>query len=95
MIGQFFQIDGIVERIQHFGLARAGQSADQNEKPADGVVGSNTRPDVFRGKVMVSGSFTGYFDSLTLADAFRNETSVSLLSVLSTNTTGTADFMSV
>lgn len=66
-----------------------------NEKPADGVVGNTVRPDVFRGKVMVSGSFTSYFDSLTLADAFRNETSVSILSVLSAASTANADFISV
>jgi hypothetical protein len=66
-----------------------------NEKVADGVVGSNIRPDVFRGKVMVSGSFTAYFDSLTLSDAFRNETSVAILSVLSASTTANADFISI
>lgn len=66
-----------------------------NEKVADGVVGSTVRPDVFRGKVMVAGSFTAYFDSLTLADAFRNETAVTLLSVLATSQAGNADFISV
>jgi len=66
-----------------------------NEKPADGVVGSDIRPDIFRGKVMVSGSFTAYFDSTTLADAFRNETAVSLISVLSTNATANADFVTI
>ncbi|MBX9869282.1 MAG: hypothetical protein K2X63_05750, partial [Burkholderiaceae bacterium] len=66
-----------------------------NEKPADGVVGTDIRPDIFRGKVMVSGTFTAYFDSTTLADAFRNETAISLISVLSTNTTATADFVAI
>lgn len=56
-------------------------SINGNEKPADGVVGTDIRPDIFRGKVMVSGTFTAYFDSTTLADAFRNETAVSLISV--------------
>lgn len=66
-----------------------------NAKPADGVVGSDVRPDVFSGKVMVQGSFTAYFDSTTLADAFRNESAISLISVLSTNTTANSDFVSI
>lgn len=66
-----------------------------NEQPADGVVGANIRPDVFRGKVMVTGSFTAYFDSATIPDLFRNETVTSLVSVLSDGTSGTADFISI
>lgn len=66
-----------------------------NEQPGDGVVGTNLRPDIFRGKVMVSGSFTAYFESATIPDLFRNETVTSLVSVLSDGTAATADFISI
>lgn len=66
-----------------------------NEQPADGVVGSNIRPDIFRGKVMVSGSFTAYFDSATIPDLFRNETVTSLVSVLTDGSAANADFISI
>lgn len=68
---------------------------DTKEQLADAVVGSNIRPDIFRGKVMVQGSFTGYFDSNTMADNFRNETSISLISVLATDNSPTAKFISL
>jgi len=63
--------------------------------PADGVVGTNLRPDVFTGNLTVTGSFTAYFDSTTFADAFANETEVSILSALTDGTSATADFMTV
>lgn len=66
-----------------------------NEQPADGVVGTNIRPDIFRGKVMVTGSFTAYFDSATIPDLFRNETVTSLVSVLTDGSSGTAEFISI
>ena len=68
---------------------------DCKEQPADAVVGSNIRPDVFRGKVMVTGSFTAYFDSVAFTDLFRNETSSSLIVVLAADSTATSKFIAV
>lgn len=68
---------------------------DGQEKAADGVVGSNIRPDIFRGKVLVKGSFTAYFDSTTLRDLFVSETNCSIISVLTADNTATADFISI
>jgi hypothetical protein len=65
-----------------------------NVNPADGVVGSNLRPDVFRGKVMVEGTFTAYFDSATIPNLFLNETELAIISVLAAGTSATADFIS-
>lgn len=67
---------------------------DGKGSPADGCAGTDVRPDVFVGKVMVSGSFTAYFDSGVIPSLFLNQTTTSLLSVLSTNASPTADFMS-
>lgn len=68
---------------------------DGKETLADPVVGSNIRPDIFRGIVKVSGSFTAYFDSRTLADNFINEVTQSLLGVFTADSTAAADFCSI
>jgi hypothetical protein len=66
---------------------------DGKGSPADGVLGTDIRPDIFTGKVMVSGSFTAYFDSATLANAFVNETSSSIVSAVTAGSAANADFM--
>ena len=68
---------------------------DGKETLGEGVVGSNIRPDIFRGIVKVSGSFTAYFDSRTLADNFVNEVTQSLLGVFTSDSTAAADFCSI
>lgn len=69
-------------------------SIDGKGKPADGVVGTDIRPDVFTGKCMVSGSFTAYFDSGTMTGLFLDQVSTSIVSVLSAGDAANADFMS-
>jgi len=59
------------------------------------VVGSNLTPDVFVGRVKVSGSFTAYFQDGTFVEDFLNEATPSLSFVLTTDNTATADFVSV
>jgi hypothetical protein len=66
-----------------------------NVNAADGVVGSNVRPDVFRGKILVNGSFTAYYESTTIPALFLNETDVSIVSALANGTSATADFMTI
>jgi hypothetical protein len=66
-----------------------------NEKAADGVLGGVIRPDVFRGKVDVTGSFTAYFNNTILADGFRNETDVSLVAVMGASSGNASDFVTV
>jgi hypothetical protein len=58
------------------------------------VVGSVYSPDVFQGRVKVTGQFTAYFDSVTLRDAFLNETETTILGVFTCNNTATSDFIS-
>lgn len=53
------------------------------------VIGSNTTPDIFEGRVRVSGQFTCYFENATFLDAFLNETEVTLIATL--NATSDAD----
>lgn len=57
------------------------------------VVGSVYSPDVFVGRVVVTGQFTVYFDSVTHRDAFLNETEVSLAAAFATGSGNAADFI--
>lgn len=68
---------------------------DGRTNPADAVVGSNLRPDVFRGKVAVSGSFTAYFEGGTIPDLFRDETQTSIVSALAAGSEANADFVTI
>ena len=68
-------------------------SIDGKGQPADGVVGTDIRPDVFVGKVMVSGSFTAYFDSGAIPALFVGEVSTSIASALASGSAANADFM--
>jgi hypothetical protein len=58
------------------------------------VVGSVYTPDVFAGRVKVTGQFTAYFDSVTLRDAFLNETEVGIVAAFATGSSAGADFIS-
>jgi hypothetical protein len=59
----------------------------------DPVVGSNVKPQMFPGKVSVTGQFTAYFDSVALRDAFVNETEIDLVGVFTSDNTAAADFI--
>ena len=64
-----------------------------NVAVADAVVGSLTRPDVFQGTVGATGTFSAYFTDATFRDYFINETEVSIVVALTTDSTATADFV--
>ena len=64
-----------------------------NVAVADAVVGSLTRPDVFQGVVGATGTFSAYFTDATFRDYFINETEVSIVVALTTDSTATADFV--
>lgn len=61
----------------------------------DAVVGSNTLPDIFEGRVQVSGQFTAYFEDATFRDLFLNETEASIVAAFTTGSTAAADFISI
>lgn len=60
---------------------------------SEAVVGSNTSPAVFPGRVAVTGQFTAYFESATFRDQFLNETEVGLSVVLTADNAANADFV--
>lgn len=57
------------------------------------VVASNVTPDIQRGRVKVSGSFTGLFDATTFQDFYDAETNISLAFVMSADNTATSSFL--
>lgn len=59
---------------------------------SEAVVGSNTAPDIFEGRVQIDGDFSAFFEDGTLRDAFLNETPIALGFALTTDNTGTGDF---
>lgn len=61
----------------------------------DPTVGSNTVANQFPGRVIVTGQFTAYFDSVTLRDAFINETEIDLFAAFTTDNTAAADFVAI
>jgi hypothetical protein len=56
------------------------------------VVGSNVAPDIFPGSMDVTGNMSAYFEDETFQSAFFNETEVSVVIALTTDSTPNAAF---
>lgn len=63
------------------------------EYSADPVVGSNTYPEIFKGRVIVKGQVTVLFQDGVVRDMFTNETEADMIAVFTTNNSATADFV--
>lgn len=62
---------------------------------AEAVVGSNVKPEIFEGKILVSGEFSTLFSDRSISDIFVNETEVSLVAALTTSSAANADFVTI
>jgi hypothetical protein len=60
---------------------------------AEAVVGSNVKPDIFDGRVVVKGNMTVFFEDATFRDYFENETEVSINCVFTDDNSATANFL--
>jgi hypothetical protein len=60
---------------------------------ADGVVGTNLRPDVFRDKVLVQGSFSMYFEDYSVAQLFPPETEFTIAHAVTAGSLAAAEFV--
>ena len=60
---------------------------------AEAVVGSNVKPDIFDGRVVVKGNMTVFFEDATFRDYFENETEISINCVFTDDNSATADFL--
>lgn len=58
------------------------------------VVGSNSVADVFTGRIRVTGNFSTYFQDATFRDYFNNENTVSLVMLVTTDSSADSDFIS-
>ena len=61
---------------------------------SEAVVGSNTYPDIFEGRILVDGEMTVLFQDAVARDYFVNETEVALVGAFATGSAANADFMS-
>ena len=59
------------------------------------VIGSNVGSDVTTGRIMVSGTITALFDSVTIQSLKDAETNVGIHFVLTGDETATADFVAI
>lgn len=59
------------------------------------VVGSNYTPDVFAGRVNVSGQLSAYFQDAAMRDLFLNETTFAISAAFATGTTALAEFIAL
>jgi hypothetical protein len=60
---------------------------------SDPVIGTNTKPDIFDGRVVVKGNLTVYFEDATFRDYFENESEVTISIALTTTSAAKADFI--
>lgn len=68
-------------------------TVDGSGAVADAVVGTNLRPDVFSGKVKVSGQFTAYFQDASIHNAFLQEQTIQILSAMTADMSPASDFI--
>lgn len=57
------------------------------------VVGSNFSPDVFVGRIRVTGQMTALFNDVVMRDAFKDETDIGISAVFAADGTNTSKFM--
>jgi hypothetical protein len=81
--------------VSQLGITSISMSIKGNLNAIGPVVGSNFNPDMSRGRVEVTGSFTALFDSTTLGTLYDNETVTSLVAVMAADTTNNADFVAI
>lgn len=58
------------------------------------VVGANVSPDIQRGTLEVSGSFTAFYETATLSTLFDNATSINLVAIVTDTSAANSEFVS-
>lgn len=61
---------------------------------SEAVVGSNIKPEIYEGRIIVDGDFTTLFQDGTFAGYFDDETEISLVIALTANSLPNSEFMS-
>jgi hypothetical protein len=81
--------------VAQLGITSISISVKANLNAIGPVVGSNFNPDMSRGRIEVTGTFSALFDSATLGLLYDAETVTSLVAVMAADTTNNADFVAV
>jgi hypothetical protein len=76
------------------GIVTGASISINGNHSSEPVVGSNTVPAIFPGRVTVQGQFTAFFQDGLLRDAFIAESEVSLQMVMTTTNDANAEFVS-
>lgn len=94
--GVMAAVNGVL-RINNLANALVtGLNIDINGGHSTGeVVGSSTTPDVFEGRVRISGQATVYYDGGSLVDNFINEDEIDLFVALTATNAANAEFVSI
>lgn len=96
-VGSIYMKDKATNAMQKVGLITAfDYTVNGNGSKAD-VVGSDQTPDIFLGKLSVSGNLSIYFQDTVWRDVFYKEQEASLIAVFTSNSVGDSStkFMSM
>ena len=61
---------------------------------SEAVVGSNIKPEIYEGRIVVDGDFSTLFQDGTFANYFDTEAEISLVIALTANSLANSEFMS-
>lgn len=94
--GLLASVNGLISVGGNVLAAVTGASVSvQSQRTGEPVVGSNTVPQLYEGRMIVTGQLTVYFEDATLRNAFVNETEVEVLLALTSNNDANSDFVSL
>lgn len=85
----------IVNGVKVTNITGLNISVDGKAANMGAVVGANISPDIQRGTIEVTGSFTALFDSMVLSDLFNAATQIALVAVITDGSAGNADFFTI
>lgn len=81
--------------VRYSNITALSVKIDGQVQAGEAVIGSNSVPDVYRGRIKVSGSFSFLYDADTLGTPFANETSTSIIAVIADARTAAANTFAV
>lgn len=81
--------------VRYSNITSVSLKIDGQVQAGEAVIGSNSVPDVYRGRIKVSGSFSFLYDADTLASPFVDESSTSLIVIMADARTAAANTFGV
>lgn len=85
----------LVNGVPQTGITSISMTIKGNLNAIGPVVGSNFNPDMSRGRIEVTGTFSALFDGTTIASLYDSETVTSLVAVMAADTTNSAGFVAI